>query len=127
MPANRGAATVIDRKGLREEAIATLVRPREIQTPIIRAKPVETSDPKLVLLSKVVGFSFLMWRMVWYTMLVLGVSAALSIVLGLLLIVLPVPILLFGMVAVFCPMYQKQVVAPSRDGLVPFPRITDGY
>ncbi len=91
--------------------MTTLIRPRESQTPIIRAKPVETSDLKLVLLSKVVGFSFLMWRIVWYTILVLGLSAALSIVLGLLLIVLPVPMLLFGIVAVFCPVYQKQVAA----------------
>ena len=75
--------------------------------PILRVKPVETSSLKPVSLSQVVGFFFLMWRMVWYTILVLGVSAALSIVLGLLLIVLPVPMLLFGIVAVFCPFYQK--------------------
>ncbi len=89
--------------------MTTLVRPREIQTPIERLKPVETSNVKLVSLSKVVGFSFLMWRMVWYTILVLGVTAALSIVLGLLLIVigLSTPILLFGIVAIFCPFYQK--------------------
>ncbi len=87
--------------------MTTLVRPREIQTQITLLKPVETSNLKLVLWSKVVGFSFLMWRIVWYTILVLGVSAALSIVLGFLLIVLPVPILLFGIVAIFCPFYQK--------------------
>ena len=87
--------------------MTTLVRPRESQTPITRVKPVETSNLKLVQLSPVAGFFSLMWRMVWYTILVLGVSAALSIVLGFLLIVLPVPILLFGIVAIFCPFYQK--------------------
>ena len=56
---------------------------------------------------KVVGFLFLMWRMVYYTILVLGVGSALSVVLGLLLIVLPGPILVFGIVAIFCPVYQK--------------------
>ena len=56
---------------------------------------------------KVVGFFFLMLKMVYYTILVLGVASALSIVLGLLLIVLPGPILLFGIVAIFCPLYQK--------------------
>ncbi len=58
-------------------------------------------------IGKVLGFFFLMWRMVYYTILVLGVASALSIVLGLLLIVLPGPILLFGIVAIFCPLYQK--------------------
>ena len=53
---------------------------------------------------KVVGFFFLMLKMVYYTILVLGVASVLSIVLGLLLIVLPVPILLFGIVAIFCPL-----------------------
>ena len=48
--------------------------------------------------------------MVYYTFLVLGVASALSIVLGLLLRVLPGPIQLFGIVAIFCPFYQKQVV-----------------
>ena len=75
--------------------------------PIRLVKPVETSNLRLVELSTVAGFFFLMWRMVWYTILVLGVSAALSIALGFLLIVLPVPMLLFGIVAVFCPFYQK--------------------
>ena len=56
---------------------------------------------------KVGGFFFFMWRMVYYTILVLGVASALSIVLGLLLIVLPGPILLFGIVAIVCPIYQK--------------------
>ena len=87
--------------------MTTLVRPRESQTPIKRVKPVETSNLRLVELSTVAGFFFLMWRMVWYTILVLGVTAALSIVLGLLFIVLPGPILLFGIIAIFCPFYQK--------------------
>ena len=70
-------------------------------------EPVETSNLKVVEVSKVVVYFLLMWKMVWYTILGLGVSAALSIVLGLLLIVLPIPILLFGIVAIFCPFYQK--------------------
>ena len=70
-------------------------------------EPVETSNLKVVEVSKVVAYFLLMWKMVWYTILGLGVSAALSIVLGLLLIVLPIPILLFGIVAIFCPFYQK--------------------
>ena len=64
-------------------------------------------QPPHVVIGKVVVFFFLMWRMVYYTILVLGVASALSIVLGLLLIVLPGPILLFGIVAIFCPLYQK--------------------
>ncbi len=56
---------------------------------------------------KVVGFFFLMWRMVYYTILVLSVASALSVVLGFLLIVLPGPILMFGTVAIFYPFYQK--------------------
>ena len=70
-------------------------------------EPVETSNLKVVEVSKVVAYFLLMWKMVWYTILGLGVSAALSIVLGLLLIVLPIRILLFGIVAIFCPFYQK--------------------
>ena len=60
-----------------------------------------------VVVGKIVGFFFLMFKMVYYTILVLGVGSALSIVFGLLLIVLPGPILLFGIVAIVCPIYQK--------------------
>ena len=42
--------------------------------------------------------SFHMLKTVYYTILVLGVASAFSIVLGLLLIVLPGPMLLFGIV-----------------------------
>ena len=56
---------------------------------------------------KVVGFFFLTLKMVYYTILVLGVVSALSVVLGLFLIVLPGPILVFGIVGIFCPLYQK--------------------
>ena len=56
---------------------------------------------------KVVGFFFLILKMVYYTILVLGVTSALSVVLGLFLIVLPGPILVFGILAIFCPLYQK--------------------
>ena len=87
--------------------MATLVRPRDSQTPIERVKRVETSKLKLVGLSQVAEFFYLIWKMVLYTMLALGVTAALSIVLGLLLIVLPIPILLLGIAAIFCPIYQK--------------------
>lgn len=104
---NRGTATRPDNTGPRKKALTTQVRPRESQTPIKRVKPVETSNLQLVDSSKVEGFFLLVWRMVWYTMLALGVTAALSIVLGFLLIVLPIPILLIGIVAVFCSFYQK--------------------
>ena len=57
--------------------------------------------------AKAGGLFLLMWKMVYYTILVLGVASALSIVLGLLLIVLPGPMLLFGIVAIVCPFYQK--------------------
>ena len=87
--------------------MTTLVRPKESQTPIKQVKPVETSNIRPVEFSTGAGFFLIMWRMVWYTILVLGVTAALSIVLGLLLIVLPVPMLLFGIGAIFCPFYQK--------------------
>lgn len=68
------------------------------------------SDPtqlRHVVAGKVVGFFFLMLTLVYYTILVLGVGSALSIVFGLLLIVLPGPIFLFGIVAIVCPIYQK--------------------
>jgi hypothetical protein len=89
--------------------MTTLARPRESQTPIKQVKPVEAYNLRLDDASKVAGFFLLMWKMVWYTILVLGVSAALSIVLGLLLIVIGLasPILLFGAVAIFSPFYQK--------------------
>ncbi len=70
------------------------------------------SDPTQlphVVVGKVVGFFFLMLKIVYYTILVLGVGSALSIVLGLLLIVLPGPMLLFGIVAIVCPIYQNKV------------------
>ncbi len=68
----------------------------------------DPTQPPHVVVGKVVRFFFLMLKMVYCTILVLGVASALSIVLGLLLIVLPGPILAFGIVAIFCPSYQKK-------------------
>ena len=56
---------------------------------------------------KVRGFFFFMWRVVYYTILLLGVASALPIVLGLLLIFLPGQMLFFGILAIVCPIYQK--------------------
>ena len=53
------------------------------------------------------GFFFFMWRVVYYTILVLVVASALSVVMGLILLVLPGQMLFFGIVAIVCPFYQK--------------------
>ncbi len=55
----------------------------------------------------VYGLFFFMWRVVYYTILLLGLASALSIALGFLLIFLPGQMLFFGILAIVCPIYQK--------------------